>query len=127
MIRFARLVLMLAFALAQAAAVECPMGSAAHERTPTPAHHAQAAHAEGHAHGAPAHGAPAHRHDSAPDHGPAACALVMVCGTAAAASGEVSVPRLVLSPAAAPARAAGLYASPFIPIDAPPPRPFAAA
>ncbi|HEX9938182.1 MAG TPA: hypothetical protein VGB15_13700 [Longimicrobium sp.] len=121
MIRFARLVLMLAFALAQAAAVECPMGPAAHERAPAPGHHAR----EGHA--AHAHGAPAHRHDDAPDHGPAACALVMVCGTAAAASGDVPVPRLVLSPAAAPARAAGLYASPFIPIDAPPPRPFAAA
>ena len=125
MIRFARLVLMLAFALAQAAAVECPMGSPAHERAPVPGHHApaaHAAHAEGHA-----HGDPAHRHDTAPGHGPAACALVMACGTAAAASGDVAVPRLVLSPAAAPARAAGPYASPFIPIDAPPPRPFAAA
>ncbi|HEU4557716.1 MAG TPA: hypothetical protein VFS20_07695 [Longimicrobium sp.] len=124
MIRFDRLVLMLAFALAQAAAVECPMGPAEHEHAPAPAHQHADAHAGGHAHGAHA---PAHRHDHAPDHGPAACALVMACGTAAVASGEIAVPRLVLSPAAAPVRAAGLYASPYIPIDAPPPRPSVAA
>ena len=116
MIRFARMVLMLAFALAQAAAVECPMAHAAHPHAPS--RHAQDARGGGHHHGAPASRHPQHAHD----HGAAACVLVMACGTAAAASAELPVPRLSLAALRAPARAADRYASPHIPIDAPPPR-----
>jgi hypothetical protein len=121
MTRFARLVLMLALAFAQAAVAECPMAPAAHERAP--AGHAAMAHAGGHSHG---QSAPAHRHP-APDHGPAACALVMACGTAAVAANDVALPRPALAAAAASPRVAQLYASPFIAIDAPPPRPVSAA
>ena len=114
--------LLLAFALSQAAAVECPMGPAAHQRAPV--HHAMA-HADGHGHADSPH-TPAHQHGE-PGHAPAACALVMACGTAAVATAEVFVPHPALSAAPLSNRAAQLYASPFIAIDAPPPRPFAAA
>ncbi|HET7462448.1 MAG TPA: hypothetical protein VFJ82_14440 [Longimicrobium sp.] len=120
MIRFARMVLMLAFALAQAAAVECPMAPAAHPHAS--AHHAMGAKTDGHHPGAPAS---RHTHD-AQDHGAAACVLVMACGTAAAASAEISVPRPALAATPSTARAAVRYASPHLPIDAPPPRPAAA-
>jgi len=116
MIRFARMVLMLAFALAQAAAVECPMAPAAHPHAP---HRSMDAHAGAHHHGAPASKHAHHAHD----HGAAACVLVMACGTAAVASAEISAPRLSLASVRAPARAADRYASPHLPIDAPPPRP----
>lgn len=138
MIRFARLVLMLAFAFAQAAAVECPMASPAHERAHPPAVHTSAVHGpadhapDAHASAKHTHGpqAPAGGHHDAghgADHGTAACMLVMACGTAAVASGEISAPRLSTFATQAPARTAQLYASPYIPIDAPPPRPSAAA
>jgi len=117
MIRLARMVLMLAFALAQAAAVECPMAPAAHPHAS--AHHAADAHSGSHHHGAPAS---RHTHDAS-DHGAAACVLAMSCGTAAAASAEVSVPRQTIAATRAPARAANRYASPHLPIEAPPPRP----
>jgi hypothetical protein len=124
MIRFVRLVLMLAFAFAQAAAVECPMASPAHERASTHAAHAPSAPAHGgHMHSS--HG-PAHPHPDAghePGHGTAACTLVMACGTAAVASAAVSAPRLSTCAVRAPARTAQLYASPCLPIHAPPPRP----
>jgi hypothetical protein len=119
MIRFVRLVLMLAFAFAQAAAVECPMASPAHERASTHAAHAPSTHAHGDAHGS--HGR-AHPHPDA-GHGTAACTLVMACGTAAVASAHLSAPRLSTFAMRAPARTAQLYASPCIPIHAPPPRP----
>ncbi|HET7228522.1 MAG TPA: hypothetical protein VFJ16_00835 [Longimicrobium sp.] len=121
MIHLARLVLMLAFAFAQAATAECPMASAAHPRAPQT--HASAGHPGYHAHGTrtPEHTPDAH------DHGAAACVLVMSCGTAAAASAEISVPRPPLAAARPPARAARHYASPHIPIDAPPPRSSVAA
>jgi hypothetical protein len=133
MIRFARLVPMLAFAFAQAAAVECPMASPAHERAPAHAVHrraedAPAGHAPaGHVHGS--HGPAGRHHDAGHDagHGTAACTLVMACGTAAVASAEVAAPRPPTSATQAPARVAQLYASPCMPIDAPPPRPSAAA
>jgi len=145
MIRLARLVLMLAFAFAQAAAVECPMASPAHERAPTPAAHAPTNHAPAdhaaarHAsaeHASTGHGSHAshgRHHDAGghaghdAGHGAAACTLVMGCGTAAAASAQMAASRPTTLATRAPARTAQLYASPHIPIDAPPPRPSAAA
>jgi len=145
MIRLVRLVLMLAFAFAQAAAVECPMASPAHERAPTPAAHASADPADhasaGHAaadHASAGHMAGVHapggRGHNAGDHaghdaghGAAACTLVMGCGTAAAASAEMAASRPTTFATRAPARTAQLYASPYIPIDAPPPRTSSAA
>src|SRR5215218_4050418 len=105
MARFVRLMLVLAFALSQAAAVECPMAPAAPERAPV--HHASMAHPGGHAHAQVPH-APAHRHDE-PGHASMACALVMACGTAAVAAAEISVPPPVLSATAASSRVAQLY------------------
>lgn len=128
MIRCVRLVLVLAFAFAQAAAVECPMASPAHERASTHTAHAPSGPAHGgHVHGShgPAHPHPDAGHDAG--HGTAACTLVMACGTAAVASAHLSAPRLSTFALRAPARTARLYASPIIPIHAPPPRPSLAA
>lgn len=118
MTRLVRLVLMLAFALGQAAAAECRMAPAGNERAPVP--HAAMAHGGHDTH------TPAHR-QSAPDHGPAACALVMSCGAAAASTAEVAVPRLSILAARAPLGAARIYASPLIPVLAPPPKSLVAA
>ena len=114
-----RILLILAFAFAQAASVECPMASA----QPARAHHAgHAAHPEHasapvahHAHG---HDAGGHRHD----HPPAECALVMACGVAALPHAQAAAAQAFAPAGGARPWSPDPYASPTLAIDSPPPR-----
>ena len=109
--RIAQLLLLLAFAFSQAAAVECPMASAPASARAHAMHHGMPADAP--------HPAPRHAHDPAQH---AECGLAMSCGAAAIVALETIAPAVSIRPDA-PARVPALYASPFIATASPPPRP----
>lgn len=118
--RIAALLVLLVFGLTQVRTLECPMASghdsARHSASVANAHNA-ASHGHQHDH-APA----SHDEHGSPAHGPAACVLVMSCGTAAAPASSAVTALATIDLAAAPARLPYLYSSPVLNTDSPPPR-----
>jgi hypothetical protein len=109
--RIAALLLVLVFGLAQAAATECPMGSAAGSGAPVrhAAHH--------HRHRSPDHGDAHHT-----GHAPASCGIVASCGAAVVPASAVAVVQPPVYRAGPLGRLPHLYLSPALAIDSPPPR-----
>ncbi|HSU17786.1 hypothetical protein [Longimicrobium sp.] len=114
--RIVQLLFLLAFALTRAAAAQCPMAPPAADGAERAMHHG-AAHDAMHG---PAH-RPASHHSDEPAHR-ADCGVVMQCGLAAVSSGTTVDAPVPIDPAAAPAQASDLYASPCIATLSPPPR-----
>ncbi|MFL5542061.1 MAG: hypothetical protein ACJ8J0_23950 [Longimicrobiaceae bacterium] len=109
--RIAALLLVLVFGLAQAAATECPMGSAAGSSAPV--RHA----AHQHGHHPSDHGDAGHT-----GHAPASCGIVTSCGAAVVPAPHVAVAQPPVYRAGPLGRLPHLYLSPVLAIDSPPPR-----
>jgi len=109
--RIAALLLALVLGLAQAAATECPMGSAAESSAPV--RHA----AQHHQHRPSGHDDAQHT-----GHAPASCGIVTSCGAAVVTAPHVAVAQPPVYRAGALGRLPHLYLSPILAIDSPPPR-----
>ncbi|MFL5382371.1 MAG: hypothetical protein ACJ8GN_07680 [Longimicrobiaceae bacterium] len=107
--RAAAFFFLLVFGLAQAAATECPMGSAAGSGAPVrhAAHHHQSSE----------HGDAHH-----PAHAPASCGIVTSCGATVVPVPHAAVVQPPVYRAGPLARLPHLYLSPVLAIDSPPPR-----
>ena len=108
--RAAAFLFLAVFGLAQAAAMECPMGSTAGTDTP-------GGHAAQHRHH-PSGDGDAHH----PAHAPASCGIVASCGAAAVPAPHAAVVQPPVYRAGPLARLPHLYLSPALASDSPPPR-----
>jgi hypothetical protein len=109
--RIAALLLVLVLGLAQAAATECPMGSAAGSDAPV-------RHAAHHHHHQSSDPGDAHH----TGHAPASCGILASCGAAVVPAPHVAVAQPPVYRAGPLARLPHLYLSPVLAIDSPPPR-----